>query len=277
MRYLFSSIVFLVAGAMAITALADDEKEAKKDDGGPRLEIRERVVKEFDKDGDGKLNDEERDAAREQMREFHQFRRGPRGEDGGPKEGRGPGRGAEGRRGPEGHPGPEGGPDGPPKLPKPEELFDKFDKDKDGKLSKDEFKELAEFVHEHMPRPGRPPGPPPGGHFVGRIEGHFEPGPEGPRGENYRFQFRGPGGPPRGGDDGDDFRRPGPPGPPPGDGPRGDGPRRERRFDRERRGGPRGEGADRDRAERRSKEDKDDDDEKEDTEKDKAAESEAAI
>ena len=160
MRYLFSSFVFLVAGAMALTAMADDDKETKKDDGGPRAEMREKILKEFDKDGDGKLNDEEREKARDKMREFH---RGPRGEGGEPGEGRRrDGRGPEGRgpegRGPEGRRGP-GGPDGPPKLPKPEELFAKFDKDKDDKLSKDEFKELTDFVHEHMPPPP-PPGPP---------------------------------------------------------------------------------------------------------------------
>ena len=56
----------------------------------------------------------------------------------------GPGGPEAGRRGP-------GGP--PPMLPKPEELFAKFDKDNDEKLSKEEFKELTEFVHEHMPHP----------------------------------------------------------------------------------------------------------------------------
>ena len=54
--------------------------------------------------------------------------RGPRDRGGG--EGRGPeGRGPEGR-------GP-GGPDGPPRPPSPERLFNRFDENKDGSLSKE--------------------------------------------------------------------------------------------------------------------------------------------
>ena len=47
------------------------------------------------------------------------------------------------------------GPDGPPPPPRPERLFNRFDENKDGSLSKDEFMKLSEFVREH-----RPPGPP---------------------------------------------------------------------------------------------------------------------
>ena len=113
MRYVFSSFVFLAAGLLAMPAMADPgDKEAKQGDGGPRPEMREKMLKEFDQDGDGKLSDEEREKAHEKMRELHGDR-GGRGE-------RGKGRRGEGAR---------GGPDGPPKLPKPEELFAKFDKD----------------------------------------------------------------------------------------------------------------------------------------------------
>ena len=189
--------------------------------------MREKMLKEFDKDGDGKLSDEEREKAREKMRELRwrpkQATRG-KGERGEGRR-REEGRGAEARRGPEGRP----GPDGPPKMPKPEELFAKFDKDSDQKLSKDEFMALADYVHEHMPPPpmAGPPGPPGGPRFAGRgpdgppggprFEGR---GPDGPRfrdGDGPGRRFRGPDGPPRDGERRGDFRRPD--GPPPGDGP----------------------------------------------------------
>lgn len=190
MRYLFSSFVFLAASVMALSALADPaDKDAKKGDDKSRAEMREKMLKEFDKDGDGKLSDEERETARAKMRELH-----------GDKKGKG--EGGEGKRKPEGGRGPEarGGPGGPPHMPKPEELFAKFDKDSDEKLSKEEFMALANFVHEHMP-------PPPGLRGDGRgPEGR---GPDGSPG-GPRFG-RGPDGPPRDGD-GPNRRRGGPDG-----------------------------------------------------------------
>lgn len=269
MRYFMASVVFLAVGLLAMPARAEDgdkDKEAKKADDGPRVEWREKVIKEFDKDGDGKLSDEEREKAREKMREL----RGDRGR-GGPEGRRGDGRrGPEGQRGPDGR-GPEGGPTGPPKLPKPEELFAKFDKDKDDKLSKDEFKALADFVHEHMPPPppAGPPGPPPGGRrFEGRIEGRIFDGPPGPglRGEGPGGRFRGPDGPPPGGEGRGEFGRgPHPDGPPPGDGPD----HRGRRWERgERRGPPGDRDDDGDDDDHHKKGDKDDD-HKEKAEKDK--------
>lgn len=273
MRYLMASFVFLAVGLLALPARADDDdKDAKKADDGPRAEWREKMIKEFDKDGDGKLSDEEREKAREKMRELRGDR--GRGGPGGPEGRRGDGpRGPEGRRGPDGRR-PEGGPDGPPKLPKPEELFAKFDKDKDDKLSKDEFKALADFVHEHMPPPPPgPPGPPPGGRrFEGRIEGRIFDGPEGPgpgfRGEGRGPRFLGPDGPPPEGEGRDrgEFRRgPRPDGPPPGDGPGARG----RRLDRgERRGPPPGDRDDDGDDDHHKKGDKDDD-HQEKAEKDK--------
>ena len=69
---------------------------------------------------------------------------------------------------------PHGGPRGP--MPDPKELFEKMDKDKDGKLSVEEFTEGMKRVHEAIkghfhpmgPMPGfgmpmPPPGPMPGG------------------------------------------------------------------------------------------------------------------
>jgi hypothetical protein len=144
-------------------------------------------------------------------------------------------------------------------MPKPEEMFSKFDKDGDGKLSKDEFMALAEFVHEHMPPPPPerahsadrgPDGPPRGhfeGHFEGRLEGRFIEGNMGPDGPGRRF--RGPDGPP-------------------GDGPGhdGDGPPRWRRFME--RDGHRGPPGDRDDDDRRPP--KHDNSDKEKADKDKA-------
>ena len=210
------------------------DKEAKKGDGGPRAEMREKMLKEFDKDGDGKLSDEEREKAHEKMRELH----GDRGE-------RGEGASvAKAVAAAKGVVVPEGGPDGPPKLPKPEELFAKFDKDKDEKLSKEEFMALADFVHEHMPPP--PPGPPGGprsaaadpmvrqevtSKVTSRVElkaalsmaarmAHASAMAMAPAAAP-----RGPGGPPRDGEEGRGRRRPD--GPPPEGGPGGRPPKDE--------------------------------------------------
>jgi hypothetical protein len=274
MRYLLSSFVIATVGLLAMTAMAaeSDGKDAKpSDEGAVRAGIREKILKEFDKDGDGKLSDDERQEARQKMRELMSERHRERGDDGErgehrrhadghDRDGRGPeGHGPDGHSGPDGH----GGPDGPPKMPKPEEMFSKFDKDSDGKLSKDEFMALANFVHEHMPPPPQRPrfsadrgaeGPPRGhfeGHFEGRLEGRFVEGNIGPDGPPPRFRdgdgpgrrFHRPDGPPRDrdGDDEHEMRRhDGPPGGP-GDRPGhdGDGPPRWRRFmERDGRRGP---------------------------------------
>jgi hypothetical protein len=317
MRYLFSGFVFLTVGLLAMSAIADPaDKDAKKGDGKDRAEMREKMLKEFDKDGDGKLSEEEREAARGKVRELRMAaakkqgdepaeksaRRGDRGKrDRGEagrgerrevrrhEEGRSPeGRGPEARRGP----GP-GGP--PPMLPKPEKLFAKFDKDKDEKLSKEEFKQLTEFVHEHMPHSpmaGRMGPPPEGRGFIERRSEErvfAQRGPDdGPRfrdGEGPRFRdsegpgpgrhFRGPDGPPpRDGERVREFRRHD--GPPPGDGPgaRGEGPRGERRFiERDIRRGPpreRDDDEDEDRPAKHSKGDKDNDKNDKDNKADEA-------
>lgn len=182
MRYL-TLATMLALGLLAVPALANPAEGDNKAGKSDRPPTREQVVKEFDKDGDGKLNEKEREKAREAMRE----RFGPRrGEDRGPRADRrspdGPprARGPEGRRGP----GPErsSGPQHSP-PPSPERLFKKFDADNSGSLSREEFLKLTEFVKEHH----TPPGPPRGSDFRGR-------GPEG-RGPEGRG-FRGPDGPP---------------------------------------------------------------------------------
>ncbi|WP_425617100.1 hypothetical protein NA78x_000770 [Anatilimnocola sp. NA78] len=105
---------------------------AKRGPGGPGGEaMRAEMLKRFDKDGDGQLNEEEKAAAIAAMKE----RGGRPGGPGGPGAKRGPG-------------GPGGG--------NFAELMKKFDKDGDGKLS-DEEKAAA---REAMPKggPGRRPG-----------------------------------------------------------------------------------------------------------------------
>ena len=193
MRYLLTSFAFAAASllSMSVMAAEPDAKDANQDDGAARAEIREKLVKEFDKNSDGKLSDDERQEARQKMRELMSERHRERGDDG---------ERAEHRRHEDGHDGdghgPDGHHDGPPKMPKPEEMFSKFDKDGDGKLSKEEFMALAEYVHEHMPPPPErprfaadrgpgPDGPPRGhfeGHFEGRLEGRFVEGNIGPDG-----------------------------------------------------------------------------------------------
>lgn len=100
----------------------DEQKEARKSMQEEFAKRREEMTKKFDKDGDGKLNDEEREAAR---KEFG---------------GRGPG-----GRGP-------GGPGGASR----EELLKKFDTDKDGKLSETEREALRKEMGGR--RGGRRPG-----------------------------------------------------------------------------------------------------------------------
>ena len=198
------------AGLLALPAAAQPP-----DDRGPRPdpELRQKILDAFDTNGDGNLDQAERQAIRRAMQEF--FRpagREGRGPDGrrGPAGGRRPDadRGPEGRRGrgdrdradrgPEGRRGPRR-PDGPPPPPRPERLFNAFDENQDAALSLDEFKALSHFMRERFamgPPLGRPGGP--------RFDRDR---PDGPPRDQYR---RGP----------RDDRPPRPDSPPPpGDGP----------------------------------------------------------
>jgi Ca2+-binding EF-hand superfamily protein len=201
------TFLLLAAGILflpATTTSAQEEERPRRDG-----EMRQQMIEEFDADGDGELNDEERQTAREAIRE----RRG-----GG---GRGEGRGPEGR----------------PAPPDPNALFDEFDADKDGQLSREEFTKLTETRRGFM-RGGRPPrargpraegdrpGPPPeprDGEFERRppLQNQVE-RPDGPppgRGEGRRGPRGGEFGPPPG------------PGGPEGRGPGGPGPEGQRRPD----------------------------------------------
>lgn len=161
-------------------------------------EFRQRMLDEFDKDGNGVLDEAERQTARETMRARHaemreRFGRGegrPRGR-GGPKDGdRRPGR----------------GPDGP--KPRLESLFEWFDANHDNMLSRGEFAELSRFVQRRRHR-----GPGPGGPDE---RGFGRRGPEGPPpGDGFGPRGR------RGPRWGDGPGRRGPDGPPPPDGPPG--------------------------------------------------------
>ncbi|MFO0842950.1 MAG: CotH kinase family protein [Gemmataceae bacterium] len=161
-----------------------EKKEPEKKDffkgpfgfGGPMMGGTRKLVEKFDKDGDGRLNTEERKAARESLKK-ERAGGGP----GGFRMGGGPG-------GPKGF-GPPGGPGG--FLSKP--LLDALDTNKDAKLSREELvagvkkffadndkekvgsltePELAEALNKVIPQPPgmrRPPGGPggPGGPPMG--------------------------------------------------------------------------------------------------------------
>jgi len=146
--------------------------------GGPMGE-ETKLVKQFDKDGDGRLNRDERQAARDfvkKERASGRMRSGP----GGPG-GFGPGTMLAQQMLS------QGDKDNDQKLTRAEftaladAWFDKLDPDKSGKLSQDQF---AEHVAELLPRPqgfggpggGGPGGGGPGGGGFGGGRGGFGPG-----------------------------------------------------------------------------------------------------
>src|SRR5262245_12689463 len=89
MRYLVTCVALVTCSMLAITALAQDaKKEEKKNE--KRAEMKERLLKEFDANNDGKLDDQERQKAKEKMREMRAARA-----KGGKKAARGPQAAAE--------------------------------------------------------------------------------------------------------------------------------------------------------------------------------------
>jgi hypothetical protein len=224
MRSRLNWMTLLVVGLLAMPAVAQTpEKPADKPPAGDPA-MKQKLLDNFDTNKDGTLDRTER---REIGRAIWENFGGGPGDRGPGDRGQG-NRGQEGRRRPDGPPpgggqGPAGqrgrGPDGPPpgpggrgpesarrggpdgRPPNPERLFNRFDEDKDGSLSKDEFKALTDFMRENRPMgppmmdrggPGRGfDGPPPRGDFQrrdgeGRRRGRREgppgppPGPEGP-------------------------------------------------------------------------------------------------
>jgi|GEM_PF-1865077 len=127
MRSLTTSLCLMISVCVT-AARAEDDAPKNEDRASRRAEMRQKMLEEFDADGDGELTDDERTKAREAMRSRRQDKA-----KGGKAQG---GKAGKGRRGP-------GGP------PNPAELFDRFDADGDGQLSRAEFMQL----HESRPRP----------------------------------------------------------------------------------------------------------------------------
>ena len=169
MRIITTTLTLMLVALLTSSAWAEKGSE-RKGDRPSREEMRQKILDKFDADGDGQLNEDERAAAREEMRS----RRGGKGKRG--PEARRRGRGPQGK--PEGR---RGGPDGQ-RPPNPGAVFDRFDTNEDGQLSRSEFMELAREMRRMRERRGFD-GPPPRGD-------------RGPRGR------RGPGG------DFDEDRRP---------------------------------------------------------------------
>jgi EF hand len=230
MRIRLSWMTVLGAGLLAWPALAQPPEKPADDPPASDSAMKQKLLDNFDTNKDGTIDRSEARAIGRALRENFDIGPGPGGPGGrGPQAGRrsdGPppeGPPPEGRRGrgqgdgpPAGDRGPRGprrgegrGPDGegPPPPPRPERLFERFDENKDGSLSKEEFMKLSDFVREH-----RPPGPPPMAWRGGPGRGFDGP----PRDGDYDRR-----------DDGGRRRgwRQGPPGPPPGpDGPPADPP-----------------------------------------------------
>ncbi|MCH2113474.1 MAG: collagen-like protein [Pirellulales bacterium] len=152
MRCLPSTLVLLLSVFLTGSAWAGEDLGDQSERRGRKGELRQKILDKFDADGDGRLNEDERAAARKEM----QARRG--GEERGGEKSR---RSREGRRergafdGPQER-GPEerrrpndqglegrGGPGGR-RPPSPEKMFDRFDANEDGQLSRGEFRKLAE-------------------------------------------------------------------------------------------------------------------------------------
>lgn len=161
MRYLKSAIAIMLLGLIASPVWADEEPPQERPRDG---EQRQRMIEKFDTDGDGKLNEEERHAAREARqragRPRGDARRGERPRDERPRDGDrlGEGRGraererGEARRGPERPEGPQGG---PRRMMDPERMFDRLDANGDGEISRQEFKEGMEKMRAGGPPEGR--------------------------------------------------------------------------------------------------------------------------
>lgn len=167
-------LLTLVGAALLWTMPATAQD--KTDQPPNRSERRQRMIEQFDADGDGSLNDEERAKARAE--------RGNRGNRANTEDRE---REAQAER------------DGD--RPGPMRLFDRFDENKDGQLSREEFMKLSDSMRELRERRGQ--GPPPEGR---RARPDERRGPPSERGDRPRGPRR---------EDGDRFRPLQNPGPPP--------------------------------------------------------------
>ncbi len=189
---LIGSVLLTGVDAIGQTGTKKDQEKERPDKKGPgfgkggpggfggMMGQRRKLVKDFDKDGDGRLNKEERKAAREFLKKGGGGRGGFR--PGGPGGPGGPGRG----------PGGPGGFNLGTMLSKP--LLEALDSDKDDKLTQDEVvagvkkfftdcdkdkkgslteEQLAEGLNRIFPRPPGGPGGPGGGPGGGFGPGTF--------------------------------------------------------------------------------------------------------
>jgi hypothetical protein len=197
-----------LALCLLATPVVAQPEERREEGERPRGATRERILRAFDRDGDGRLSQDEREAVREQLGErFDEIRRQvrelfeDRGDDA--TRDRGPRRPDSDqerpqRRRPDGDRPRERGPREPRGGgnwsgligPRPgaadrdmRPLFGWFDTDGDNMLNRREFDELAQFVLRHHPRPrGGPGGPRVGWRGPGR--------PERARFEEFRLERR---------------------------------------------------------------------------------------
>ncbi len=155
--------LLLTLAALTAVAQAEEKKEfPAREQKGPQIneEMRQKMIlKRFDKDGDGQLNAEEKEAAegakKDIMKKFDKDgdgQLGPEERKAFMEERRKAMGGPEGKGGPEGNGGPAlregggpGGRQGPGMNPEAREMMmKKFDKDGDGKLNDEERKALMD-------------------------------------------------------------------------------------------------------------------------------------
>lgn len=157
MRYLMTPICLVLSVLITGTSRAEDDAPNKEDRAGRRAEMRQKMLDEFDADGDGDLSETERTTAREQMRSRRADKsKGAKGAKGSQGRKRATQRG-KGRRG-------SGGP------PDAARLFNEHDANGDGQLSREEYMKLTAAVRSSRPPHGpgqrggpRSDGPPPAG------------------------------------------------------------------------------------------------------------------
>ena len=127
-------------------SLVSSEAWAQGPKRSPRApDQRKQMIEKFDQDGDGKLNKEEKTAAREAMRtrrgEGGQRAKGRRGGAGGEGQQRGQ-RSQRGRGGPKGF------------MADPGAMFDRIDSDGDGNVTKEQFVKFMEKMHAQFGQRG---------------------------------------------------------------------------------------------------------------------------
>jgi len=152
-----------IVACLVFTVAAHAEEPGKRRPDGDR---REKLLEQFDADGDGRLNEQERKQAREKFAERFGRRPGTPGE-----AGRRPGPGGPGRRGPL----------------TVDMIFERFDVNQDGQLSRDEVGKMLATMRAGR-EAGRRPGPGGEGRRPGPEGRRPGPGPKGPGGADKPAQ-----------------------------------------------------------------------------------------